>query len=288
MNRLSRFQEVLDELDRRVFSHASNLLTKLQGDLSTSQRGAIRSLAPKYLSVIENYQRPQGKFHEWLADHTALIDDYLSFLRSGPGRTFSHQSDLISSVVPEYICCIFLRLTETLGVPLDVRGQTDLIIELYFSPVGRGKLQPRFKRVDSAILVPVQLRFRGNIVSQFAIPVVAAEVKTNLDKNMIVGIANAASGLKSTFPLCKYFAISEFVDFHFETQSYANTDIDEVYILRKQKRGEFRRSGQANVVSLEVVGAFVDEVNEVLRLVGSEVPDVALRLPRGRLIEWRR
>ncbi|MBA7637597.1 hypothetical protein ES703_45243 [subsurface metagenome] len=160
------------------------------------------------------------------------------------------------------------------------------MIELVFSHIGYGKPNLKFKRVDVAVLIPAKLKFRGNDISQFRIPVVAAEVKTNLDKNMIAGISNSVSALKSTFPLCKYFVISEFSDFQFENQNYANTDIDEVYILRRQKRGEFRHTGKAKSISLDVVKDFIEKIIDGLTLIESEVPDITHRLSKGRLIDW--
>ena len=89
---------------------------------------------------------------------------------------------------------------------------------------------------------------------------------------MIAGIETSVSDLKKTFPLCRYFVITEFPDFDIENQNYANTEIDEIYMLRKQIRGEYRKSGIAKPISIEVIRALIDEASLAIRLINQKVP----------------
>ena len=288
MNNLKDLEEALKELPKNIFPHGSNLYTKMRRPMSSNQKDIMGQVTPFYLSIIDNAKKDNKGFDKWLKKHTVLVDTYLEFIRSNATTAFAHQSDFISSVIPEYICCILHRVVKASHPSLLVEGQRDLLIELQFSPVSHGRLHPKLKRVDAAISMPVNLKFQGDDVNQFVIPIVAVEVKTNLDKNMLVGIENSVLDLKKTFPLCKYFVISELCDFQVEDQSYASTKMDEIYVIRQQKRSEWRHTGRMNPISMDCIREFVQEAVKALELVDSDIPSIADRLSKGSLISWRK
>ena len=114
---------------------------------------------------------------------------------------------------------------------------------------------------------------------------VAIEVKTNLDKNMIGGVEYSVERLKKTFPLSKFFLISEFADFAYKKQNYASTPIDEIIILRKQKRSEVRRD-KTKIRGLDkgLVESHITEILEYLESTLNSPDELNARMKQGRLI----
>jgi hypothetical protein len=101
---------------------------------------------------------------------------------------------------------------------------------------------------------------------------------------MISGVEFSVATLKSTFPHCAYFAISEFADFELQSNSYASSEIDEIYILRKQKRADFRKSDVAKPLDrdliIEILNRFFVGIENHLAV----HHNLKLRVPNGRLI----
>jgi hypothetical protein len=145
---------------------------------------------------------------------------------------------------------------------------------------------PKNKRVDAYLALPFPVNFDKSKTHafDFSIPLIAVEVKTNLDKNMISGIMHSAEKLKATFPKCRYYVLSEFSDFNTKDQNYANSDIDEIYILRKQKRSEYRASKKANDIALDLILDFINSVNDCVIDFTDQDTSVGKRLTSGYLI----
>ena len=168
MHDLDKLKGCLETINRRTNPHGSNLLTKLLSrELSVGQSKALADLAPIYLRAADIAADETLEVNPWIDRYTASIDDYLTHLRSSIKGTFSHQSDLISSVIPEYICTILQRLVHVNHVVLEVDGQTDLIIELMFSPLENGSIHCKYKRVDAAVGLPTDLKFQTAGLTNF-------------------------------------------------------------------------------------------------------------------------
>ena len=70
---------------------------------------------------------------------------------------------------------------------------------------------------------------------------------------MIYGIINTSESIKKLFPNSLYCCVTEFADLDLKTQNFKYSDIDEIYILRKQKRSEYRRNKKLNKINIELV-----------------------------------
>lgn len=212
------------------------------------------------------------------------VNNYMDFFWPPENNPFSHRADFTSSIIPEMLCTIFANIIRTRNVNLEVSAQKDLIIECIFDISVNGRICFKNKRVDVAVVKRCDLSFNGN-TTELPIPVLAIECKTNLDKNMLSGIEYSVTELKKTFPNCCYFVVTECSDFDVKKLNYASSGINEMYILRKQKRGEKRRNP---TLRQPIDAALVYEV--AMRLISniesidSNAADLAARLKNGKLI----
>jgi hypothetical protein len=129
-----------------------------------------------------------------------------------------------------------------------------------------------------------QLTLDGNSVP-FIIPLIAMEMKTNLDKNMMSGIEHSVAALKNTFPNSLYYVITEYSDLAIDKLNYASSGINEIYILRKQKRAEIRRDIEnrhlidVNLV-IEIANNCIQQIQKTHRI----APSTDIRMTTGKLI----
>lgn len=265
--------------------HGSNLSTKTSGRLTAAQRNALTRAIPQYLALheaAEDYESGNASLHDLLV----RTERYYDLVKLPEINCFSHQSDFISSVLPELLCILLRRVVSELPEDrgLIVTAQKDIAIECNFDIADGGRIIVKRKRMDVAILSPGTLSFRDDNID-FGVPALCAEVKTNIDKNMLSGIESSVETLKQTFPRAKYYAIGEYSDFEIESQNYASTGIDEILIVRHQKRSVVRRSPELrNRLSEELLESFLQEVREHLEATTQPHTNLASRLPSGRLI----
>lgn len=232
--------------------HGGNLQTKLKSmnKVSSSQLIAFESIIPEYISLRRSFF---GVTTASNADLMSMVNQYMRLLRSPEfTKVFSHQSDFASSILPEIFSVLLHRATTITGGGFDITSQGDVVVECLFDALDGGRIAFKKKRVDVAVLLPVDFRFKDEQQDNFRIPVIAIEIKTNLDKNMIGGIEHSVESLKRTFPNCLYFVLAEHSDFNIDEQDYAATAIDEIYILRKQKRSSARR-GQNTDIDIDLI-----------------------------------
>jgi hypothetical protein len=272
--------------------HASNLLHKLKKALGEDSfikhKRIYREITDAYSRVLTNSLDNSKSLDDWVTDQVDLVNSYLRVLNDPSKNLFSHQSDFKSSVIPELVCVIFNQINTREKLALTIQGQGDVVIDVLFSHKDGGKAYPKKKRVDAALLLPYTITTASVIeaeLSDFAIPIVSVEVKTNLDKNMISGIQYSVERLKATFPECKYFVLSEYSDFNIKNQNYANSSIDEIFILRNQKRSDVRSNrNPANPISVDLIREFTLLVSQSVLAIKSKKTDISDRLGSGVLI----
>jgi hypothetical protein len=135
-----------------------------------------------------------------------------------------------------------------------------------------------------AILRKCSLICDDIIFNDFYIPIVAAEIKTNLDKTMLSGIEHSVESLKRTFPKCLYYVIAELSDFNYKDQNYAATGIDEMYVLRKQKRSSVRRTGSRSNIDSHLIKTILENIVAAMRNCAIENQSLQERMSKGKLI----
>lgn len=281
--------EKLSKLDSKL-PHCSNLKKKASDELKKPTKNAaltkeIASLYLKYISEIHKLDKTNDA-KKWISTALKHFEIYYIEIKSTKFKIFSHQSDFLSSLLPEFLYLLYSKFVITKFKSFVIETQKDLVIDLSFLPYSTSAINFKSKRVDVAILKPCLFSVNKQKLSDFNIALIAIEVKTNLDKNMISGVEYSVQRLKRTFPLCKYYLISELADFAFNKQNYAASAIDEILITRKQKRSEVRRdSSKLNLIDSDLM---VNHLNEVLVFLDNAVNEpVTLnkRLKKGKLIK---
>jgi hypothetical protein len=293
--RFLAWQQELDQsLIRGASPHASNVLHQLKQvskarSSSNPQRdtrlAALEEIVPAYLSLVKSI--PQVSPLPSEATLSPLVDKlnaYLDLLEGQAGRTFISQSDFKTSVIPDFFLRVFASLIQARALPLSVVGQREIPIRLSFDPKRKGFLVPHLQRVDMAIVLFAELSVNKVEHEGFCIPLFAAESKTYFDKNMISGVDFSVRTLKSTFPDCVYLAIGERSDFDLKGVNYANSAIDEIVILRRQKRSDYRKSGLGSPIATDLVAEVVARAVSVLDVFQETRPDLSMRIGGGKLI----
>jgi hypothetical protein len=267
--------------------HGSNLFTKSTSNLSEAKSKAIITATGYYLDLHKALAAYEAGALP-LGDLLLKVEDYYQVVKRKDVNVFSHQSDFLSSILPEVFCVLLRRIVAT-RVPteasLSVSGQSDVIIECNFDVAGGGRLIEKRKRMDVAVLAGGSLVFNERSID-LSVPAICAEIKTNIDKNMLAGIEASVETLKRTFPRTKYFAIGEYCDFGEKAQNYASTGIDEILILRQQKRSKVRTSGKSNPLSVEVIQAFIEEAKIHLQESLVAHQPLSKRMLTGRLSSY--
>ncbi len=267
--------------------HGSNLRTKISKSIENGGRNedVLLGIGAEYSALLENIE---GYTSEdtlgWINECLPDFEKYYTFLREDRNKKFSHQSDFLSSLVPEFLYQLYLKFVVSKFPDLEITTQKDIVIDMSFLPYQELPMVVKPKRVDVAIIKTMPLKIDDTEVD-FNITMVGVEVKTNLDKNMISGVEYSVDRLKKTFPLSKFYLISEFADFAFEKQNYASSQIDEIIILRKQKRSEVRRDiSLTKDIDIELVRSHIDEVLNYLESVIDAPESLNTRMQLGKLI----
>lgn len=262
--------------------HCSNLLHQLN-KRESGRKDLYEQIINLYLPTRQVHFDPHN-ISRYITEVTALVNRYMDFFWPPQNNPFSHQTDFISSIIPEMFCMLFGHIISAHEAPLEVSAQKDLTIECIFDISNGGTIRFKNKRVDVAVVKPCQLVFSGTD-NELPIPLMAIECKTNLDKNMISGIEHSVSELKKTFPDCHYFVVTEVSDFDVKKSNYASSGIDEMYILRQQKRGTIRRNPEQRK---PINSILVQEIAEILihniAAMNADVVGLDTKMQTGKLI----
>ena len=286
---LQKLIDKMSVLDKKL-PHCSNLRTKALN--AQAGKGKNPTLIKEIISLYLKYYKAIGKLDKekdpkkWIEKALNGFEKYYAELKSVKFKIFSHQSDFLSSLLPEFLYILYTKFVISKYKGFIIETQKDLIIDLSFFPHFLPAIDFKYKRVDVAILKPCSLTVNGAITSDFHIAIVAMEVKTNLDKNMITGVEYSVQRFKRTFPLCKYYLLSEYADFAVDTQNYASTAIDEILITRNQKRAEVRKDlTKIKPINVTLLSEHLKEVLAHIEFNIQKPTLLAQRLKRGKLIK---
>jgi hypothetical protein len=182
------------------------------------------------------------------------------------------------------LCLIFNYIINNKKADLEVTAQKDLAIECIFDLTNGGSVHFKNKKVDIAVVKNCILKLDED-KNQLPIPLLAIECKTNLDKNMLSGIEFSVGELKKTFPECRYLVVTELSDFDVKKSNYASSGIDEIYVLRKQKRAEIRKEPQhRNLINEELVCEIANLLEQGIENIAEENLSLSMKMRSGKLI----
>lgn len=251
-------------------------------------------------------EQPLQRLVQLLNDYRNFVDLELVF--DSPADFLYRQKGqlkLDNSVIEEFLPqLVHPRILTDLNLDGLFSGPASCFSSAYFAssldaPVSDGGLSFRTKDQDFAIAKKLYLKashdanFTDAPTKATYLAYVAAECKTNLDKTMFQEACATANDVKAAVSGARYFLLCEWLDM--TPLSTAPTDIDEVIILRKAKRlssnvrsrfstAAGRRAQraryveflQANPISAEMIGRFVEHIRDLM-LNEAPVEDDVLR-----------
>lgn len=261
--------------------HSSNLLHQLS-KREESKLPFFNVVCDLYFKMRESAKNTTLELKEYVTSVVEATNDYMDlFLTKNP---FSHQADFTSSIIPEMFFLMMYRVIKDLRLNYIVSAQSEVPIELMFDLQGGSRLMYKTKRLDMLVCKKSQITLDNNLYD-FIIPLITMEMKTNLDKNMMSGIENSVSALKRTFPHCLYYVVTELSDMALDKLNYASSDIDEIYIIRKQKRASVRSKKEAKKnIDSALIYEIVSECKHQMSIVDDVVEPIEIRMQTGKLI----
>lgn len=262
--------------------HCSNLLHQLNKK-GSENKTAFNEIYNRYIRTRLIEFTPDNLF-QYIERITEEVNNYMGYYWPPANNPFSHQADFVSSIIPEMFCTIFTQVISASEWGLEVSAQKDLAIECVFDTTGGGTMHLKNKRVDVAVVKQYPLIF-NDVPQELPVPLLAIECKTNLDKNMLSGIEQSVNDLKKTFPECCYFVVTELSDFDVKKSNYASSGINEMYVLRQQKRGPVRKNPDLrNPLNASLVYEITLALKESIERMSSTVADLSSRMESGKLI----
>lgn len=195
--------------------------------------GAADDAVPRMVRLLNDYRR--------FIDVDLIFDSEEDFLYRQKGQ-LKLDNSVVEEFLPHLVEKCGLSHLEAHGFQL---GPTSAFSAIYFtSSLGAiqvgGGLSLRTKDQDFTISRRLFMKashfedFSDAVERDFYIAYVAAECKTNLDKTMFQEACATAHDTKSAVAGAKYYLLCEWLDM--TPVSTAPTDIDEVIILRQQRR----------------------------------------------------
>lgn len=274
-----------DVLDKETLPHCNNLLYQLKKGVDET---VYTDLVQKYLEIrnVKLIIDPNKSEEENLKDFIIEIIEktnvyYFFVLKNSKLR---HQSDFNSSIIPEILCKIFKSILIENDSDLSISAQRDLTIECTYDLENNNIAIFKNKKVDVAVFKDFTFSLGEITKTDFPIPLYAIECKTNLDKNMLAGIRFSSQELKKTFPKSKYFVITEFTDFDLSINN-ADSEIDEIYCLRNQKRASIRSNKNTiNKINADLIYEISLLFWKQIKNREKKVKDILERMSSGKLI----
>ena len=297
---------------KRPQPHLDKLTAALANSKCSPQDRALLSTAKsKYEKWFTNTaglnSTGRGRVNEMVTLLNTYKDELEVDLIAKQGSAFlkrqKGQMKLDNSVIEEFLPhLVHPDILQGLNHTAFSVGPQKAFMSLSFMPRSFGHLKQtpevvlKVKDQDFAIGSTVHYKFSSSpdfspketTAGNFALAVLAAECKVNLDKTMFQEAAGTAARLKLGCPVAKYYLIVEYLDMTPEDTRL--TAIDNVFLLRKTKRFSSEKRSSAEEVALQhrdfpissdVVWNFVQEIQNFVDAVWYD-PGAALQ--RGSFV----
>ena len=255
---------------------------------------SIEAIVNKMVALLNEYRL--------FLDVEVIFDREADFLYRQKGQTKLDNS-VLEEFLPHLVANCVMQTRHTTGISI---GPNTTFSSIYFAssldaPAKGGGITVRTKDQDFAIGKALYIKashdkdFKNATNKAFYLGYVCAECKTNLDKTMFQEAVATAHDTKAAVTGSKYYLLCEWLDM--VPQSTAPTDIDEVIILRKQKRlssnirANFgthagRKAGREKFLEFLQENPFNPEMflrflNHITALFGAEEPEETNVLKQG-------
>ena len=257
-----RLLVILEEHKIKGGSHASNLLGKIKKD--DSKKGKL------LIDIVKEYIEYRKLLEGYSASHdfdklAECLDGYKNYLK---GHKFSFQSKFESTVLEEFLFVLFSKSDFCLD--LKKGSSVKAYSNLYFNPKslknfveGPVNIGVHEKDQDFAIYREYEIMINNEEEKRLNVPIISIECKTYLDKTMLEGSIATAEKIKRGNPQAKFYIVTETYDIDYKVDVYG-TQIDQIYVLRKQKRHKKGKDVGLNPISSQVIESLWNDIDEYL------------------------
>lgn len=276
-----------------IFIHGDNIETKLKSEKNPTNRAYLEEIRHRYTTWRNTTDALKGKraskdisrLVKHLNEYKDFIDQPKFRKEKGNQNGFTSQSKLHSTVIEEFMYHLLSDIPVLAGKNLEY-GPTNAYSNLYFAPANlqsfetEGGLTINTKDQDFAISKKLKLSTvlppAGQSESRdIHIPVVSIECKTYLDKTMYEGSVATAEKIKRGNPYSLFLIVTETYEVSADVDP-AYSEIDQIYVLRKQSQRNEKKAIQADIVE--------DLYGSVERHLQASWRDVDQKIKAGKLI----
>lgn len=240
----------------------------------------------KYKNWKEKTEKLNSEIEEELKKKVFLLNDYKNYIYT-ISEHFKPQDKLSSSIIEEFLYLLFKdipNLIDDLNDGLLFMGQANAYLDLSFAPknladfIANPGVYINQKNQDFIIYKKVSCIFRTSENEEkveLIVPAVAIECKAYIPKTMFDQAAYEAQRLKEGNPFALYIIVAEQNALSNDV-NLKNTKVDEIFILRKQKRTKKKKP-----IDFGVILDLYEFVKDYLR---KEWFDSRKATEKGRLI----
>ncbi len=241
-------------------SHASNIiLQNRKNDLTAQQRTFLDVLIPQYASYLRAMLSENASDQPSIVRRVGHLNTYYNYIHNnGYDRIFPSTGKFRPTILEEFMYLLFKSYIEDLKSRLDPHdllksGFVKAYSNIYFNSddingfINSPQIGVNTKDQDYAIYRSFDITINGQPTITINIPCVAIEVKTYIDKTMLDSIIATAEKIKSGNPHSRFVAVAETYDVRLSVDP-AYSRIDQIYILRKSRRGAQWNDIDASVV----------------------------------------
>lgn len=276
-----------------VYIHGDNIETKLKSEKSQANLDYLREIQGRYRVWRGEIDALKGKREKHdIAKLVVGLNAYKDFVdqpkfrkEKGNPNGFTSQSKLHSTVIEEFMYHLLSGIPALAGKHLEY-GPTNAYSNLYFAPADLQAFETKSgliintKDQDFAISKKVQLSTvllpAGEPEKRdIHVPVVSIECKTYLDKTMYEGSVATAEKIKRGNPYSLFLIVTETYEVP-TTVDPICSEIDQIYVLRKQRRRENKQSIQTDIVE--------DLFEKIAAYTSLSSRDVGKKIKAGKLI----
>ncbi len=275
------------------YIHGDNLKNKLKNEKNQINRSYLEEIKKCYgawrgaIDALKGERNKRGitKLVAGLNAYKDFVDQPKFRKEKGNQNGFTSQSKLHSTVIEEFMYHLLSAIPTLAGKHLEY-GPTNAYSNLYFAPANlqsfetKGGLTINTKDQDFAISKKVKLftllPSAGEPEScDIHIPVVSIECKTYLDKTMYEGSVATAEKIKRGNPYSLFLIVTETYEVSADVDP-AYSEIDQIYVLRKQSNRDKKKPIQADIVE--------DLYKSVESHLSASWRDVGQKIKAGKLI----
>lgn len=228
-------------------SHASNIIAKYNGRVSTTESVALDLLIPKYADYLKKMLGLVKYDKASTNKKVEFLNEYYNFMHENElDCVFSAQGKFRPTILEEFLFLLFKNYVDAVKERDDANdvlgsGAVKAYSNLYFKAknfkdfIKSPEIGINEKDQDYAIYRTFNISINKVKPLQIRIPAIAIEAKTYIDKTMLDSIIATAEKIKSGNPHTRFIAVAERYDVSFAVDP-AYSRIDQIYILRKNQR----------------------------------------------------